>query len=247
MVKRNIVELLAGMTPALIPISTLRVATAVGDSTVTITPTLTTDGRSRFVRGGRVSFHDATGESIWTIREVSADGGTLTLRTFPNVGLTGLVAPHPVGTPIYTNLLPYGPWDASGALSLGDPLLSVTVKRKQLVRHKDGRHIFPLYTVWIQSNRQLNWEDDSLDNESWAKQQEERTLSDLEAIEALLLSNTTLSSDLSDPVAEKLGGLSAEPATELIFGPNEIAVGETWHYVGICQVLVLARGRSTAP
>jgi hypothetical protein len=222
------------------PLSTLTTPVTIGDTSLEIEPCLDALNRSRIVEGSRLRFLDGQAEMTVTVASVSDGGAHVELETSLQAGgFTGFASEHVAGTTVYSNLLAYGPYDASAMLKLGDPVIFVTTLRKHGAQQETLAG-FPVYSVRIQSNRRLTRPDKTIDQESWAEHCENATAADLDAIATVLEQNQQLITDWAPGVAVKLGQYAgSESLFDLQLGPVEVEKGATWHYVGTLDLLVL--------
>jgi hypothetical protein len=224
------------------PRTTLAADAHAGDTSVTIVPSLDTLGRPRFVGQGRFGVYDATNEPMITIADsgVTTDGATITFKTSDPATFTGLLHDHPAGTVVYTNLLPYGPFDGSPMLYLDDPVIFVTATRRRANVNVMPLAGWPVYEVIVQSHRMLTRLDDSSDAESWTQRHEDGSMDEMEAIGLMLAKNQELITEFTTAAAQKFAPLNQSNDVVVIdWAPQKYPVTDNWHYVGTATMLVL--------
>jgi hypothetical protein len=245
-IKRAVRDVLASeLDPLPVPQTSLTEDAVIGATTLTIEPCLDVQSRSRIVEGSRLTFHDGLGEMTVTVASITPDGATVQLETSTAPGgFPGFTVLHTAGTMIYANLVAYGPFDASKALALGDPVIFVTTLKRRRGQQATQAG-FPLYFVRIQSNRRLSRPDKTIDQESWAQYCEDATAADLDAIDDVLFGNQELITDWNTGVAVKGGQYaSSDDQSDITLGPQRVDNGGTWHYVGTLDLLVTGNGQS---
>lgn len=217
------------------PRTTLAAPSLIGDDHITITALLAPDGRSRICEGGVLSFRDNTGEEELPIASVT---GTTVKFDFAGLGYTGLQHAHAGGSIVSSNVYGWIPWDIAAMLNTGDPVVFITpLKKGSPVSMMQGG--LPTYTMRIQYHRQLFRQGQSRMNEdAWSRRMLQGTWTDLDAIEAALLQNNKLNTDVAGPFATKLGAIGSSADLLTWFLDKTEVEKDTWQYVAAADLIV---------
>lgn len=233
---------LFGLTPR----TTLAAPTTIGATTFTIHAVSNTDGSSKFREGMRLHFYDDLGERTLTVQQVSSDGATVTLETSPTLGFTGLTAVHTSGTLVYANIVATrGPFALDSSIDNGYPLVAITVTEGLYGGGADDTSgwTFPTYQIHIQTSRKLYRPGQGVDAELWNDQQEDATITDIEAISKVLLQHQDLITDFAAGQALQFGHLGGSgQKIRVTHGPRNVENTTEWQYIGVAQVVVTSNG-----
>jgi hypothetical protein len=188
-------DLLLGISPAIVPQTTVTTATQGAAS-------LTVVDASQLTQGGLIGFKDTLGEEMLAIGSIS--GSTVTLN-LAGTGYTGLQYTHTANTIVYTNLATEEGIAPAAMLAKGKPVLYVWVTSQDETKRGLGGLTSTSYGVRIEYHRQLDRPEDSGMNPGvWWQRQMASARADVNVIVATLKAHATLTTNAT--MLGKIGG-----------------------------------------